>query len=72
MAAKSISTRPEATAGEHFLPNFCAMRMVFAVVITAELLSMVLVLGSGIFILWQRDRMRRRDQQLEDQLAGVH
>ncbi len=47
MAAKSISTRPEAAAGEPFLPNFCAMRMVFAVVITAELLSMVLVLGSG-------------------------
>jgi two-component system sensor histidine kinase AlgZ len=45
--AKSINTTAEAAAREPFLPNFCAMRMVFAVVITAELLSIVLVLGSG-------------------------
>ena len=29
-----------------FLPSFCSIRMVFAVVITAELLAIVLVLGS--------------------------
>jgi len=37
----------ERTAGETgFLPNFCALRPAFAVVVGAELLSMVLVLGS--------------------------
>ncbi len=47
MEAKSITTTAQAAAREPFLPNFCAMPMVFAVVITAELLSIVLVLGSG-------------------------
>ncbi len=31
-----------------FLPNFCAIRMVFAVVITAELLALVLSLGDSV------------------------
>jgi two-component system sensor histidine kinase AlgZ len=34
-------------APRHFLPDFCAIRMLFAVVITAELLAVVLTLGSG-------------------------
>ena len=29
-----------------FLPNFCAIRMVFAVVVSAELLAIVLTLGA--------------------------
>jgi len=34
-------------APRQFLPDFCGIRMLFAVVITAELLAMVLTLGAG-------------------------
>jgi two-component system sensor histidine kinase AlgZ len=34
------------TARRAFLPNFCAIRMVFAVVVSAELLAIVLTLGA--------------------------
>ncbi|PLY12441.1 MAG: sensor histidine kinase [Sedimenticola sp.] len=37
----------ESTASASFLPNFCSIRMVFAVVITAELLAIVLTLAAG-------------------------
>jgi len=37
----------EPDAQRHFLPDFCAIRMLFAVVITAELLALVLTLGGG-------------------------
>jgi two-component system sensor histidine kinase AlgZ len=37
----------EADPPRHFLPDFCAIRMLFAVVITAELLAIVLTLGAG-------------------------
>lgn len=36
----------EATTQRAFLPNFCAIRMVFGVVISAELLAIVLTLGA--------------------------
>ena len=37
----------EAARQRHFLPDCCGIRMLFAVVITAELLAVVLTLGAG-------------------------
>ncbi|MDX1251399.1 MAG: sensor histidine kinase [Gammaproteobacteria bacterium] len=39
---------PEASAGDLFLPNFCSIRVVFAIVIVAELLAFILVLSSPV------------------------
>lgn len=39
---------PDPSAGELFLPNFCSIRVVFAIVIVAELLAFILVLSSPI------------------------
>lgn len=51
-------TEPESP--RHFLPDFCAIRMVFAVVVTAELLALVLTLASsgGLNDFWERLSLR--------------
>lgn len=40
--------KPKATADSCFLPNFCNVRVIFAVVVTAELLALILALGDSV------------------------
>jgi two-component system sensor histidine kinase AlgZ len=47
VTARPPQDRPGSEHDQFFLPDFCSIRMVFAVVIVAELLAFVLVLGSG-------------------------
>lgn len=50
----------EPDAPRHFLPDFCAIRMVFAVVVTAELLALMLTLGGsgGLGDFWNQLSLR--------------
>lgn len=50
----------EPDSSRHFLPDFCGIRMLFAVVITAELLALVLTLGGsgGLTDFWERLSLR--------------
>lgn len=50
----------EPDSPRHFLPDFCGIRMLFAVVITAELLALVLTLGGsgGLADFWERLSLR--------------
>ncbi len=41
----NTQTRPQATSDNFFLPDFCSVRMVFAVVVISELLAIVLTLA---------------------------
>ena len=41
----NTQTRPKATSDNFFLPDFCSVRMVFAVVVISELLAIVLTLA---------------------------
>ena len=44
--AASRPLKTDERSGDSFLPDFCTVRMVFAVVITAQLLAIILTLGA--------------------------
>jgi two-component system sensor histidine kinase AlgZ len=48
MSVSSKEKKQKPAADSCFLPNFCSIQVVFAVVITAELLALVLSLGSSL------------------------
>jgi two-component system sensor histidine kinase AlgZ len=54
MAGKSRTARAQEQQEALFLPSFCDVRMVFAVVVIAELLALVLVLAAGRGDGWSR------------------
>ena len=41
----NTQTRPKSPSDNFFLPDFCSVRMVFAVVVISELLAIVLTLA---------------------------
>ena len=48
MTETPVDKRSKPATDGCFLPNFCSVRVVFAVVITAELLALILALSSSI------------------------